>query len=88
MLTDSGRWVPGVLVPLAYAERRLGRRMASRAQQGDGALSGIGAASSLLTLTVLALDDTVGWWQADRIAALIVAAIAAAKPWHLAPRRR
>ena len=42
-----------VLTPLAYGKRRLGRRMASRALQGDGALSGIGAASSLLALTAL-----------------------------------
>ena len=33
-----------VLTPLAYAKRRLGRQMGSRALQGDGALSGIGAA--------------------------------------------
>ena len=49
-----------VLTPLAYAKRRLGRRMDSRALQGDGALSGIGAASSLLALTALVLYDTLG----------------------------
>lgn len=57
--------------------------MASRALQGDGILSGIGAASSLLALTALVLYDTLGWWQADRVAALIVAATEA---WHTAPR--
>ncbi len=77
-----------VLTPLAYAKRRLGRQMASRALQGDGALSGIGAATSLLALTALALYDALGWWWGDRIAALIVAAIAAAEAWHTAPRRR
>jgi divalent metal cation (Fe/Co/Zn/Cd) transporter len=77
-----------VLTPLAYAKRRLGGRMASRALIGDGALSGIGAASSLLALTALVLYDTLGWWQADRVAALMVAAIAAAEAWHTAPRRR
>jgi divalent metal cation (Fe/Co/Zn/Cd) transporter len=56
--------------------------MASRAPHGDGALSGIGAASSLLALTALVLYDALGWWQADRVAALIVAAIAAAEAWH------
>jgi divalent metal cation (Fe/Co/Zn/Cd) transporter len=30
------------------------------------------------------LYDTLGWWWADRIAALIVAAIAAAEAWHTA----
>ena len=73
-----------VLTPLAYAKRRLGRRMGSRALQGDGTLSGIGAATSLLALAALALNDTLGWWWADRIAALIVAAIAAAEAWRTA----
>ena len=71
-----------VLTPLAYAKRRLGRRMASPALQGDGTLSGIGAASSLLALAALTLYDTLGWWQADRIAALVVAAIAAIEAWR------
>jgi divalent metal cation (Fe/Co/Zn/Cd) transporter len=77
-----------VLAPLAYAKRRLGARMASRALQGDGTLSGIGAATSLLALTALALYHILGWWWADRTAALIVAAIAAAEAWHTAPRRQ
>ena len=76
-----------VLTPLAYAKRRLGARMASRALQGDGALSGIGAATSLLALTALALYHTLGWWWADRAAALIVAAIAAIEAWRTAPHR-
>jgi divalent metal cation (Fe/Co/Zn/Cd) transporter len=77
-----------VLAPLAYAKRRLGAKMASRALQGDGTLSGIGAATSLLALTALVLYHTLGWWWADRAAALIVAAIAAAEAWHTAPHRR
>ena len=44
-----------VLAPLAHAKRRLGGQMASRALQGDGTLSGIGAATSLLALTALLL---------------------------------
>ncbi len=77
-----------VLTPLAIAKRRLGGRMASRALQGDGTLSGIGAATSLLALAALVLYHTLGWWWADRVAALAVAAIAAAEAWHTAPRRR
>src|SRR5580700_1475759 len=75
-----------VLAPLAYAKRRHGKRMASRALQGDGALSGIGAATSLLALISLALYHALGWWWADRIAALAVAVVAAAEAWHTAPR--
>jgi divalent metal cation (Fe/Co/Zn/Cd) transporter len=76
-----------VLTPLAWAKRRLGRRLASRALQGDGALSGIGAATSLLALAALVLYHMLGWWWADRAAALIVAAAAAAAAWHTAPKR-
>lgn len=75
-----------VLSPLAYAKRRLGRRMASRALRGDGTLSAIGAATSFLALAALALSDTLGWWWADRIVALAVAAVAATQAWHTAPR--
>lgn len=73
-----------VLTPLAYAKRRLGARMASRALQGDGTLSGIGAATSLLALTALTLYHALGWWWADRATALIVAAIAAVEAWRTA----
>jgi divalent metal cation (Fe/Co/Zn/Cd) transporter len=71
-----------VLAPLAYAKRRLGRQMNSRALQGDGALSGIGAATSLLALAALAVYHTLGLWWADRVAALAVAIIAGAEAWH------
>jgi divalent metal cation (Fe/Co/Zn/Cd) transporter len=74
-----------VLTPLGYAKRRLGRRMASRALEGDGALSAIGAATSLLALTGLALSRTLGWWWPDRAAALVVAALAAAEAWRITP---
>jgi divalent metal cation (Fe/Co/Zn/Cd) transporter len=77
-----------VLTPLAVAKRRLGARMASQALQGDGTLSGIGAATSLLALAALVLYHTLGWWWADRVAALVVAAIAAVEASHTAPRRR
>jgi divalent metal cation (Fe/Co/Zn/Cd) transporter len=75
-----------VLTPLAYAKRRLGGQIASRALQGDGTLSGIGAVTSLFALTALALYRTWGWWWPDPAAALAVAAIAAAEAWHTAPR--
>jgi divalent metal cation (Fe/Co/Zn/Cd) transporter len=77
-----------VLTPLAYAKRRLGKQMASRALQGDGALSGVGAVTSLLALISLALYHALGWWWADRTAALAVAVVAAVEAWHTAPRHR
>ena len=71
-----------VLAPLAYAKRRLGGRLGSAALRGDGALSGIGASTCLLALAGLALYRTLGWWWADRVAALVVAAIAAVEAWR------
>lgn len=75
-----------VLSPLAWAKRRLGRQMGSRALQGDATLSGIGAATSLLALAAMALYHTLGWWWADRLAALAIAVIAGTEAWHTAPR--
>jgi divalent metal cation (Fe/Co/Zn/Cd) transporter len=77
-----------VLTPLAYAKHRLGGRMSSRALQGDGVLSGIGAATSLFALAALVLYHALGWWWADRVAALIVAAVAATQAWRTAPKRQ
>jgi divalent metal cation (Fe/Co/Zn/Cd) transporter len=77
-----------VLAPLAYAKRRLGGRMRSRALQGDGTLSAIGAVTSLLALAALALYHALGWWWANRIAALVIAAIAAAEAWHTLPHHQ
>jgi divalent metal cation (Fe/Co/Zn/Cd) transporter len=71
-----------VLAPLAAAKRRLGERMESPALRGDGTLSGIGAATSLLALVALALYHALGWWWADRAAALVVAAIAAVEAFR------
>ena len=76
-----------VLAPMAYAKRRHGKRMASRALQADGALSGIGAATSLLAAAALALYHTLGWLWADRVAALVVAAAAAAEARRTVPKR-
>jgi divalent metal cation (Fe/Co/Zn/Cd) transporter len=52
-----------VLTPLAAAKRRLGRRMRSTALQGDGTLSGIGAATSFLALAALIAS---GCWAGGR----------------------
>jgi divalent metal cation (Fe/Co/Zn/Cd) transporter len=68
-----------VFTPLAYAKLRVAPRLGSRALRGDGALSAIGAGIALLALTGLWLVDAFGWWWADRVAALVVAAIAAAE---------
>lgn len=83
---DRRGGVAGRAHPLAVVKRRLGGQISSRALQGDGALSGIGAATGFLALAGLVLYDALGWWWADRVAALVIAAIAAAQAWRTAPR--
>jgi divalent metal cation (Fe/Co/Zn/Cd) transporter len=77
-----------VLTPLAAAKHRLGVRLGSRALHGDGALSGIGAATSFLALAGLIGYQLLGWWWADRVAALVVAAVAAVAAWRTARGHR
>jgi divalent metal cation (Fe/Co/Zn/Cd) transporter len=77
-----------VLTPLAIAKRRLGTRMKSRALQGDAALSGLGAVVSFLAITALILYQLLGWWWADRVTGLIVAAAAGIEAWRTIPSRQ
>jgi divalent metal cation (Fe/Co/Zn/Cd) transporter len=73
-----------VLAPLAIAKRRLGSRMNSRALQGDGTLSAIGAVTSFLAMVALIAYQLLGWWWADRVAAMVVAGVAGAEAWRTA----
>jgi divalent metal cation (Fe/Co/Zn/Cd) transporter len=68
-----------ILAPVAYGKRRVASELGSRALRGDGALSAVGAAVGLLALVGLWLNSAFGWWWADRIAALVIAGIAAAE---------
>ena len=66
-----------VLAPLAYRKRQTATRLASHALRGDSTLSAIGASTALLALVGLLLFDAFGWWWADRVVALVIAAVAA-----------
>jgi divalent metal cation (Fe/Co/Zn/Cd) transporter len=76
-----------VLAPLAYRKRRVAAELGSRALRGDSVLSGLGAAVALLALIGLLLDSELGWWWADRVAALVVASIAGAEALRAAELR-
>lgn len=65
-----------VLSPLAVAKHRVGTALSSSALRGDGTLSGIGAALGVLALLGLLANRYLGWWWADRVAALGAALIA------------
>ena len=68
-----------VLPPLAVAKRRTAQALGSRALRGDSSITAIGACTALLALVGLALFHGLGWWWADRVAALAVAAVAASE---------
>ena len=65
-----------VLAPLAAAKRTVGIDLSSSALRGDGTLSGIGATLGVLALAGLLANRYLGWWWADRVAALGAAGIA------------
>jgi divalent metal cation (Fe/Co/Zn/Cd) transporter len=64
-----------VLPVLAFAKLRLARMLSSQALRGDGILTAMGAALAATALLGLLLSDLFGWWWADAIAALVIAAM-------------
>jgi divalent metal cation (Fe/Co/Zn/Cd) transporter len=60
---------------LATAKLRLAAALASRALRGDGVLSLAGAVLAAATLASLVLDSALGWWWADAVGALVIAAM-------------
>lgn len=76
-----------VLTPLAASKRRTAIELGSHALRGDSTLSAIGAATAVLALGGLALNSGLGWWWADRVVALVVAAGAAAESRSLVRSR-
>jgi divalent metal cation (Fe/Co/Zn/Cd) transporter len=61
-----------VLPPLAYWKRRLAARLGSRALRGDSILTAAGAGLAFLAFLGLVLEETLGWWWADPVAALLI----------------
>jgi divalent metal cation (Fe/Co/Zn/Cd) transporter len=60
---------------LARAKLRLAGPLGSTALRGDGVLSLAGGILAAATLASLGLDAGFGWWWADAVAALLIAAI-------------
>jgi divalent metal cation (Fe/Co/Zn/Cd) transporter len=72
-----------VLPPLAMAKRNTAARLRSHALRGDSSITAIGAATALVALIGLVLFHAFGWWWADRVAALIVATVAAREAYEV-----
>ncbi len=66
-----------VIMPvLSLAQRRTGRELGSRSVQADGMQTLLCTYLSAVLLIGLVLNATAGWWWADSIAALVIAAVA------------
>lgn len=65
-----------VMPALAAAKKRVGVRLGNRTVRADAAETRLCAYLSVVLLSGLVLDATVGWWWADPVAALGIAFLA------------
>jgi divalent metal cation (Fe/Co/Zn/Cd) transporter len=61
---------------LARAKRRVGRQLGSRATESEGQQNMICAYLSIALLVGLGANAAFGWWWADPLAGLVIAAVA------------
>jgi divalent metal cation (Fe/Co/Zn/Cd) transporter len=83
--SEPSESVPGIVLAalslvvmpvLAIAKRRVGRRMSSRTVVADSGQTMLCSYLSAILLVGLVANATLGWWWADPIAALVIAALA------------
>lgn len=67
---------------LARAKRRVGHQLGSAATVSEAEQNQICAYLSLALLAGLLANAIAGWWWADPVAALVIAAIAAKEGWE------
>lgn len=77
-----------VLPPLGVLKLQVASRLDSQALRGDGVLTVAAAALAVITLVSLVLNSVLGWWWADPVAALLIAAALAAEGVRVAVRHR
>lgn len=65
-----------VMPALAWAKRRVGRRMGSRTVVADSGQTLLCSYLSAVLLVGLVANATLGWWWADPLAALVIAGLA------------
>jgi divalent metal cation (Fe/Co/Zn/Cd) transporter len=70
-----------VLPPLAIGKFRVAARLGSGALRADSILTAVAAVLAAISLASLAASQAFGFWWADAIAALVVAAIVVREGW-------
>ena len=66
-----------LLPPIALRKRAIARRLASGALRADSVLTTVAAVLAAISLLGISAATRLGWWWADALAALIVAAVMA-----------
>ena len=69
-----------VMPVLSLAQRRTGRALGSTTVVADGTQTLLCTYLSAVLLVGLVLNATLGWWWADPLAGLVIAAVAAKEP--------
>lgn len=67
---------------LSVWQRRTGRELGSGSVEGDGTQTLLCTYLSAVLLVGLVLNATLGWFWADSVAALVIAAVAAKEGWE------
>ena len=67
---------------LSFWQRRTGQELGSAAVRGDGTQTLLCTYLSAVLLVGLVLNSTLGWYWADPVAALVIAAVAAREGWE------
>jgi divalent metal cation (Fe/Co/Zn/Cd) transporter len=71
-----------VLPVLGYLKLRIAGQLHSRALRVDGVLSAAGAALAVMALAGLAVERSLGWWQADPVAASLIVLFLFREGWR------
>jgi divalent metal cation (Fe/Co/Zn/Cd) transporter len=71
-----------LLPPVGIVKLRLGKRLRSRALEGDGVLSIVGATLAATALVGLAANAGLGWWWTDSAAAFLIALFLLREGWR------
>jgi divalent metal cation (Fe/Co/Zn/Cd) transporter len=77
-----------VLPWLGRAKLQVASALPSRALRGDAVLTLAGAALAAITLVALVATSSLGWWWADPLAALVIAAALAVEGTRVAIHHR
>lgn len=71
-----------IMPGLSYAQRRAGRQLGSASAVADSKQTLLCTYLSAVLLVGLAVNTLFGWWWADPLAALVIAAVAVKEGWE------